>query len=272
MHKVEPGLVSVTFRQWTPPQIIELAATAGLAGIEWGGDIHVPAGELAQARLVRQQTAAAGLQVAAYGSYYRVGQPASGPFAKILATAVALGAPVIRVWAGTQGTASAAEADWDAVVRDSVAIAALAATEGIPVAYEFHRNTLTDSYAAAYQLLTQTNHPNLRIYWQPPWHVTVDENVVGLAQIAPWLHHLHLFHWRWADGVRLPLAEGAADWRRYLAQVVHSPAVPPMAGSRFALLEFVAGDDPAQFQHDAATLHQWLAALAAMAPESSRHG
>ena len=48
--------------------------------------------------------------VAAYGSYYRVGHPKTGPFEAVLASAAALGAPHIRVWPGSQGSDSADEA------------------------------------------------------------------------------------------------------------------------------------------------------------------
>jgi hypothetical protein len=50
--------------------------------------------------------------------------------------------------------------------------------------------------------------------------------------------------------VRLPLADGADRWREYLRV---------LAGSdRWALMEFVAGDDPQNFLRDAATLRDWL--------------
>src|SRR5215212_11999351 len=98
------GLVSVTFRPLAPREIVQLAAAAGLRGIEWGGDIHVPHGDLQAARAVRQITADAGLQVLAYGSYFRF-QPAAA-FEPVLETALALGAPLIRIWAGSQPSAA----------------------------------------------------------------------------------------------------------------------------------------------------------------------
>ena len=105
-----PGLVSITFRQLTviaPDEwrgiehsyrrgvapIIALVTQAGLAAVEWGGDVHVPHGDEAQARTVARMGADAGLDVAAYGAYYRVGHPETGPFKSVLASAVALGAP-----------------------------------------------------------------------------------------------------------------------------------------------------------------------------------
>ncbi len=92
-----PGLCSVTFRQLDPPALLDLAARAGLAAVEWGADVHVPVGDLATARDVAARTADAGLAVASYGSYWRAGPEDVGP---VLATARALGAPRVRVWAG----------------------------------------------------------------------------------------------------------------------------------------------------------------------------
>ena len=71
------GLVSVSFREERPESILREASAAGLSGIEWGGDVHVPPGDLDTARSVARLTAGAGLQVFAYGSYYRLGMSAN---------------------------------------------------------------------------------------------------------------------------------------------------------------------------------------------------
>ncbi len=39
---IKSGLVSITFRQLTCEQIVDLVSKAKLDAIEWGGDIHVP--------------------------------------------------------------------------------------------------------------------------------------------------------------------------------------------------------------------------------------
>ena len=57
---IRGGLVSVTFRALPPREVAGLAARAGLAGIEWGGDIHVPHGDGKRAREVRRITEDAG--------------------------------------------------------------------------------------------------------------------------------------------------------------------------------------------------------------------
>ena len=147
-----PGLVSITFRQLSVEEIIALVTQAGLAAVEWGGDVHAPHGDETRARTVARLGADAGLDAAAYGSYYRVGHPETGPFEAVLASAVALGAPQIRVWPGNQGSDSADEAYFQTVVEDSRRIADLAQAEGVGIVYEFHADTLTDTNAAALRL------------------------------------------------------------------------------------------------------------------------
>jgi len=148
---------------------VEDAERAGLAGIEWGGDLHVPHGDLARAREVAAMTREADLAVVAYGSYYEVGESeAAGlSFVRVLATALALGAPLIRVWAGKRGSAEADGAYRRRVVEESRRIAGEAAGAGIKVAFEFHGGTLTDTVDSAAELLAATAEAGLRCYWQP---------------------------------------------------------------------------------------------------------
>ena len=251
---IRPGLVSITFRKLSPRQIVDLVVEAGLSGIEWGGDVHAPHGDVAAAREIARMCVDAGLVIPTYGSYYRVGHPDSVSFDAVLASAVALGAPTIRVWAGKVGSAEADAAYWNAVIEDSRRICRMAAGEGIAVAYEFHGNTLADSAASARRLLEEVNRPNLRSLWQPPKGSTPSENRAGIDAVAPWLSHVHVFSWRIEEGqtIRLPLADYAVQWEEYLARI------DALGGERCALLEFVRGDDPAQFLADAATLRGWL--------------
>jgi 3-dehydroshikimate dehydratase len=49
------GLVSISFRPLSVEELIRLVTDVGLEGIEWGGDKHVPHGDLDTARRVRGQ-------------------------------------------------------------------------------------------------------------------------------------------------------------------------------------------------------------------------
>ena len=250
---ITPGLVSVSFRKLSPAEIVALVRQAGLTGLEWGGDIHVPHGDLGRAREVRQLTRDAGLTVAAYGSYYKVNQSegAGLRFETVLETAVALGAPTIRVWAGALGSAKADAAYRAATAAEARRIAAIAAGAGVTISSEYHGGTLTDTATSAQTLLTEINHPNFFTYWQPLLSGVIEPNSAGLRGILPRLTNVHCYHW--VNNERRPLAEGADAWRQYFAIVKSS------SRDHSALLEFVAGDDPANFLRDATTLRQLLA-------------
>ena len=247
------GLVSITFRQLQPREIIGLVKKSGLKGIEWGGDIHVPHGNLHTAREVGLITRDEGLAVAAYGSYYRVGcqgQEGVPDFKDVLETALELEAPLIRVWAGNIGSDRADQSFWDRVVEDSIRIGDMARSENILVAYEYHSDTLTDTLEYNQRLMREVDHPNIRSYWQPLGHHDTKSCMDGLVQVLPRLENVHVYHW--IDGNRLPLGAGEQEWRNYMRLLKDIP------GQHYALIEFVKDDRTEQFLEDAATLKRWL--------------
>ena len=255
---LRPGLVSVTFRALSRTEIVRVAREARLEGIEWGGDVHVPPGDDAAAREAARLTEADGLQVAAYGSYYRC-RPGDD-FSPVLDTAAVLGAPMIRVWPGNKGSAETSADERRGVVEEIRRISELAAQQGILIAAEWHGGTLTDEPDSGLSLADEVDHPNFRLYWQPSRNRTFEQRMAELERVLPHLAHVHAFHW-----LDLPdredrrvLAEGEADWQRYLRVAAEAPAMPNDV-PRFAMLEFVRSDEPAQLAEDAATLRRWLA-------------
>lgn len=257
MGRLQTGLLSVTFRELTAERIVRIAADAGLAAIEWGGDIHVPHGDTEIARTVGRMTRESGLSVRSYGSYYRLGvEGLPFRFEDALASAVALGAPAIRVWAGDVGSEEANEETWSRVVADANRAAALAAGEGVVVCLEYHNNTLTDTCDTTVRLLREASHSNLRTLWQPALKRTPAERLGELKRLAPWLEYVHAYYWD--DSGRRPFAEGAAEWRRYLEALLEMP------GEKHVMLEFVRDNDPEQLLADAAELTR-LAGFAAPA-------
>lgn len=251
---IHTGLVSITFRQLDPKAIVDLVAQAGLEAIEWGGDVHVPHGEVHTAHRVRQMTLDAGIAIPSYGSYYRVGHNEPVPFPAIVETAVALGANVIRVWAGKRGSAEADDAYWRRVVEDSRRIADMAQEAGLMLAYEYHGKTLTDTNASAIKLLETVDHEAVKCYWQSPGGVSVAENLAALDTLLPWLANVHVFSWHvTGEGrERMPLAAMPDAWRQIFEKIDGA------GKSAYALLEFVRDDSPEQFIEDAATLKQWV--------------
>ncbi len=236
------GLVSVTFRPLEPRRIVELVKIAGLSGIEWGGDIHVPHGDAARAKEVAAMTRDAGLEMPSYGSYYRLD---GGDFAPVLDSALTLGAGVVRVWAGKKGSGEATDAERALVVEDAIRCADLCAKAGVKLAFEYHGGTLTDTPASAEKLLAEA--ANAYTYWQPPVGMEGETLANALRGVAKKAVMLHVFYWK--DRERLPLAEGDAKWK---------PLLPLATEAKWALIEFVKDEKEEQFISDAAALKSWL--------------
>ncbi len=247
------GLCSITFRQKSINEIVDLCREAGVEAIEWGGDVHVPPGDPAAAETARSTTEAAGLKVCSYGSYYR-GDAEAGDFAPVLASARALGAPVIRVWAGRRGSDQA-----DAAYREEVASCLRQAVEAasganLTVALEYHGGTLTDTRESAHQLLAEVGRPELRLYWQPRTGGRFEDDLTELEAALPHLSHVHVFHWGpdgWQD--RRSLAEGRGDWKAYIERIATTGT------DRSLIFEFVKDDADAQLTEDVQTLRSILA-------------
>ncbi|MEV1066206.1 TIM barrel protein [Streptomyces sp. NPDC050263] len=241
------GLCSVTLRRLDVAGVLAAAVDAGLECVEWGADVHVPAGEEAVAADVRAATEEAGLTVASYGSYYRAGHSDPGAFDGVLRSAVLLGAPRIRVWAGATGTDETSPDARAAVVGDTRRAAALAADAGVRLAYEFHRNTLTDGADRALRLLDEIDHPGVRTYWQPPLDVSDADALRGLDALIDRVAAVHAFSW-WPGTTRRPLSARGELWRSALARL--RAAGRPLD----VLLEFVPDDDEKALAREVRTL------------------
>jgi len=254
------GLCSVTFRDRSVEQVAALAADAGLAVVEWGGDTHVPPGDDRAAVAASRASAEAGLGVVSYGSYLVCDDGAASRLGAVLDTTEALGAPAVRVWCPFGAT------DRREVVDAAAEIAAAADRRGLVVYLEFHGGTLTDSAASAAAVLDDVGATNLFVAWQPPYWAepsTVDDRA-DLRALGPRLAHLHVYEWD-RDLSRHPLARGAAAWPARLTVAAAATSAFPGAA---ALLEFVADDDPANLVADAAVLLGWLAEV----DGGGRHG
>jgi 3-dehydroshikimate dehydratase len=252
-HEPRIGMCSVTLRAEAPGAVIERAVAAGLDSIEWGSDVHLPAGDLDLAEAMGRRTREAGLTVCSYGSY--VGFPwARGVperFDAVLETAQALGAPRIRVWAGPHGSEAA---DVDARTRatdDLREMVALAAAAGVEVAVEFHGGTLADTAASTRQLLTDLGGA-ASTYWQPRVGATDDEALGDLAALASDVSTVHVFSWG-SSYDRHPLAWRRDLWTRALPRIASSPRITDL------LLEFLPADDADLLPTEAAELRTWLA-------------
>ncbi|WP_415854569.1 TIM barrel protein [Sinomonas sp. G460-2] len=261
-----PGLVSVTFRALDIERIAMLARMARLASITWAGEAHVPPGDDASALEAKRLTGGAGLEVEAYGSYWRAGTASFGP---VLWAAILLGASRIRVWAGQTGSRETSGAERRAVAHRIASAADRAAAEGISIHLEFHRNTLTDTAESAHGLLEEIDalrtvaQPRVMTYWQPRPGISADSARAEVAMLADRISAFHVFSWE-ADGTSLPLAQHREQWIGWLEQFRELAETAGNGGRHELQLEFVRNASVEAFQEDADELHTWVAELGAV--------
>jgi sugar phosphate isomerase/epimerase len=248
------GLVSVTFRQLQVDEIISLVKETSLTAIEWGGDVHVPHGDISVATDTRKKTVDADLCVSSYGSYYRVGHQEPMPFSRIIETAQALGAPMIRVWAGKRNSQDADSEYWQRVVEDTLDIATLASKFGLSIGFEYHNNTLTNTLDSTLRLLKDVNHKSVTTYWQPSSGESLGDKTQAIQALKSRLSNVHISTGHRALA-KTPHIDAESEWEVIL-KTADSPGI-----KRYALIEFVQDNKPVQFVEDAALLNYWLSRI-----------
>ena len=248
---LKSGLVSISFRNLKPNEIINIVRTAGLEAIEWGGDIHVPPGNKMIAEEIRANCTLSGIKCPSFGSYYKVGEyeDPKSEFSKVLVSALGLGSEVIRVWAGVRATANADKDYWELIINELMMICDMAENEGLSIGLEFHGNTLTDNATDTLKLLAKTNRENLFTYWQPPVGRKHEDNLHDIRILKNHIKNVHTFTW---DGrERLFLVEGYDRWVQYFRLI-------KTWNPRYCMLEFVKDNSIDSFYRDAKILKEML--------------
>ena len=181
---IKLGVTSLTFKQNTPEEIVEIVKGSSAVGIEWGeNENHAPLGDLPRADEIKELTLSNGLEVFSFGSYYKLGEPIE-KFERTLQTALSLDSPVIRIWAGGKSPNILLESDFDDYVSQAKIIGDIAKENNISVCFEYHNNTLTENANSAKRLMDAVNHPNVGLYWQPNFDYDFAENLAGLKSIV----------------------------------------------------------------------------------------
>ena len=237
------GVVSISFRPYSPREILAAMQRAGLTCIEWGSDVHAPCDDEAALTAIAQLQAEYGITCCSYGTYFKLGVTPIEELERYILAAKRLGTDVLRLWCGSKGSADHTAQETEELFALCRQAAAIAATHGVTLCMECHGYTYTDTKESALALMQAVDSPHFRMYWQPCQ--TPAENEAYAALLAPYTEHLHVFNWVGME--RFPLAQGLDHWRRYL-QV--------LGGSHTLLLEFMPDDDLATLDREAAALKE----------------
>lgn len=237
------GLVSISFRKHSADEIVNAAKNAGLSYIEWGSDVHAPEGDIDAAKNIRALCKKSGIKISSYGTYYRLGQ--NQDIMPYIHSAKALGAPILRIWAGTAGSRDVPPEDRKKLAQEAKDVCKKAAEYGLKVDFEYHPDTLTDDADSAYFLLKEVDEPNCGIYWQPNFAKSFAENISAIEKLLPYVDIVHVFFWD-KDKNRLFLKDGKEQLAEFLA----------IAKDKKLLLEFVPEDNIEYLKGEAQTLFE----------------
>lgn len=209
-HKL--GLVSVSFRDRSPQEILEAVKACGLSCIEWGSDVHVPPGQASAIAALQQQY---GVTCCSYGTYFRLGVTPLAELEAYIRAARLLGTDILRLWCGSKNSGEYSEAEKQALFAQCHMAADLAQKHGVTLCLECHNGTYTDCKEGALELMEAVASPRFRMYWQPNQYRTVEENLAYARLLAPYTRHLHVFNWKGKE--KFPLIDAKGVWREYLA-------------------------------------------------------
>lgn len=237
------GLVSVSFRDRTPKEILEAMKHVGLTHIEWGSDVHAPHNKQERLREIAALQKQYGITCSSYGTYFRLGEAPLSELNAYINAAKMLGTDILRLWCGTKSCADMTAKERETLLAECRFAAAIAERRGVTLCMECHKKTLTERADDAVWLMREVSSPHFRMYWQPFQWMDAVENLENAKKIAPFAAHIHVFHWR--GKLRLPLRDAIDEWQEYLAA---------FSTPRTLLLEFMPDDDIATLPREAEAL------------------
>jgi len=227
MHEL--GLVSISFRNLTPRQVIAAVKEAGLSCIEWGSDVHAPCDDVQKLMDIASAMQESGITCCSYGTYFQLGRDPIDQLLPYIHAAKILGTDILRLWCGSKGSLDYTPEERDALYAECRAAAKIAETHGVTLCMECHNWYMTDRNEAALALVEAVDSPAFRLYWQPNQFCTIEENLAYTKLLAPYITHVHVFNWCGKDWVgkedfpppgtmpeMYPLSDGINTWKQYL--------------------------------------------------------
>lgn len=243
MNDYRLGLVSVSFRQHTPKEILEAIKKSGLTCIEWGSDVHAPCHDTVRLKEIAELQKEYGIICSSYGTYFRLGETPIAELKGYMQAAKILGTNILRLWCGGKSGKVMTDTQRNDLFGVCQKAAKIAENNGMILCMECHKGTFTENPDDAVWLMEMVNSSHFRMYWQPFQWQNLEENIINATKIANYAEHIHVFNWCGKE--KLPLAEAIADWQSYLKQ---------FSKPRTLLLEFMPDNKISTLPREAESL------------------
>ena len=255
---IHAALASAALSGESPETILQTALDAGVNGVEWSADGFLEQGDMAAAGDLMMKPLRAGLCSVSYASLFRFGIHDHGSFSKVLETAAALHAPMVRVWTGPRGVGTGfldddgrANGDFaDEIFR----LADKAGEQGISLCFGFAKGSILDSYDSAVRLFASLDHPFIKLVWELLEGCGFDTARESFAALSG---RIGMVLARSGDGQDCcgSLAENAEDWLEYLDAFDEQGGSPDMV--RHVLIRCFKDGKAARLADDASHIATW---------------
>lgn len=187
------GLCTISAKERSLEEVLELAGEVGYDGVEiWGRD-HVGDSSHATCERISETAEEHGLSIPVYGSYLRCGTDGfDEEMDHELEITDRLGADLVRVWAGRAEYGNHDPGHWDQVVSDLERLTERAAAYDVGVTVEKHANTLTNDLEGAQRLIEAVDDERCRLNYQPGFGIPAEELEHEGATLASLSNNVHV--------------------------------------------------------------------------------
>ena len=214
MSAYKLGLVSVSFRENSPEEILNAMKKSGLSYIEWGSDVHAPKDDTETLKEIANLQNEYGIICSSYGTYFRIGINPAEELDGYINAAKILGTDILRLWCGSKNSEDYNVEEKTALFNECRKLADIAEKNGVILCMECHGGTYTNTEKSALELMSEVDSKYFLMYWQPQQLESFERNISYAENLSPFVKHIHVFNWE--KDKRFSLAEGIEAWKEYL--------------------------------------------------------
>ena len=189
MKSLKLGVASVTFRNKTVSEVVEIAKKTGTEFIEWGGDVHVKT--LEEAAEVKKLCDENAIKICSYGSYYRVGLCDNEKWEEICLIASTMGASSVRVWLGDKDSEKTSQTEYTVLLEDLKNMCSVAEKYNLIICPECHDNTYNNNTDSFLKIQEELGADNFKTYFQSRYF-RYDYDIDRIERTFAFIENVHV--------------------------------------------------------------------------------
>lgn len=248
MSNIKIGMASVTFRNKTVEQTVEICKRENVDYIEWGADVHIKTAD--DAKKARALCDEADIKISSYGSYYTVGSSSHEEWRRLCENARIMGADSIRVWLGRKDSEKTNAEEYKNILEDCKTICDIAKEFSLCVSPECHDNTYNNNTDAILNFIKDLGRDNFATYFQSRYF-RMEYDLDRIDRTFDYILNMHVSY----SDLKREQKFRKKD-KNYLDTLLRKMISKNFSG--IVILEFTENSDENAFAEDIRRLKQYL--------------